>query len=236
MNLFNLPFFFKTLVRLISRIPVTLGITAGAFVLGLALALMLAAVQIYKVPVARRIAQLYISFMRGTPILIQLLIFNLLMPQLIWRLTGFNAGRYWPPIIFVIMAYAFNIAAFLSEILRASITGVGTGQQEAAYSVGLSELQSLRYVILPQAFRISLPGMANNLSGLLKDTSLAFSAAGILDVMGMVSANAAATFRELEGYVGAAFIFFSLCLLLERGMQLLSARLNRGVAVLQRGA
>lgn len=240
MNFFSWSFFVTTLIRIIGRVPVTLGITIGAFAAGFILALILAAVQIYKVPVARQVARFYISFIRGTPILIQLLICNLILPSLIWRITGYNAGRYWPPLVFVIIAYGLNIAAFLSETLRASVSGVGAGQQEAAYSVGLTKLQSLFTVILPQALRISIPGMANNLSSLLKDTSLAYKAAGILDIMGMASTNASASFRgqsgavvsanfrEMEGYIGAACVFFVLCLLLERGMHLLSKRLDRG--------
>jgi His/Glu/Gln/Arg/opine family amino acid ABC transporter permease subunit len=240
MNFFSWSFFVTTLFRIIGRAPVTLGITAGAFSAGIVLAFILATVQLYKVPVAWQAARFYISFIRGTPILIQLLICNLMLPSIIWRVTGYNAGRYWPPIIFVIMAYALNSAAFLSETLRASVSGVGTGQQEAAYSIGLTKLQSLVYVILPQAIRISIPGMANNLSSLLKDTSLAYSAAGILDIMGMASTNAtasfrgqsgvvvSATFREMEGYIGAACVFFVLCIILERGMNILSKSLDRG--------
>ncbi|MDR0562633.1 MAG: amino acid ABC transporter permease [Spirochaetaceae bacterium] len=240
MYFFNWSFFLITFGRVAGRIPVTLGITIAAFILGFGWSLILGAVQIYKVPVARQLARAYISFIRGTPMLIQLLICNLLLPGIIWRITGYNVGRYWPPIVFVIFAYAFNVAAFLSEILRASLIGVGRGQQEAAYSVGLTEIQSLWYVMLPQALRIALPGMGNSLSGLLKDTSLAFSAAGILDIMGMVSTNAtaafrnssgavvSATFREMEGYIGAAIIFFALCILLEQGMQFLSRRLDKG--------
>jgi His/Glu/Gln/Arg/opine family amino acid ABC transporter permease subunit len=242
MNFFSWAFFCKTFIRLLGRIPVTLGITVGAFTAGFALSLVLAAVLVYKPPVAYPLARLYISFMRGTPLLIQLLICNIALPSIIWGITGYNVGRYWPPIVFVITAYALNNAAFLAEILRASVLGVGAGQQEAAFSVGLTELQSLRYILLPQAFRIGLPGIATNLSSLLKDTSLAYSAAGILDVMGMVTVNGmsifrdggGATFRELEGYVGAAVIFFALCLLLERAMHLLSARLSVGTAVIKR--
>jgi len=240
MNFFSWSFFVVTLWRLIGKIPVTLAITAAAFGLGLVLALVLAGVRVYRVPVAREAARFYVSFMRGTPILIQLLICNVALPSLIWRVTGYNVGRYWPPIVFVIMAYGLNAAAFLSETLRASISGVGPGQEEAAYAVGLTRPQTLWHVILPQAIRISIPGMANNLSSLLKDTSLAYSAAGILDIMGMVATNATASFknrsgeilsanfREMEGYIGAAIIFFGLCVLLEQGMRLLARRLEWG--------
>jgi L-cystine transport system permease protein len=240
MNFFSWTFFLVSLTRLLGRVPITLGITTAAFALGFVLALVLAAVQIYRVPGARQAARFYVSFMRGTPILIQLLICNMALPLLIWQLTGFNAGRYWPPLTFVIIAYALNIAAFLSETLRASVSGVGAGQEEAAYSVGLTRLQAFTQVIFPQAFRIGIPGMANNLSSLLKDTSLAYSAAGVLDIMGMVATNAtadfkgrsgiiiSATFREMEGYIGAAVIFFILCLLLEQGTHLLFKRLAWG--------
>jgi L-cystine transport system permease protein len=235
MRFFSWEAFVRVLPRLAGRVPVTLGITAGAFAAGFALSLVLAAVQVYRVPVANQFARVYISFARGTPVLIQLLICNLALPGAIWGITGVNVGRYWNPVSFVIIAYALNVAAFLSETLRAGISGVGAGQQEAAFSVGLTEVQALRFVLFPQAFRIALPGIANNLSGLLKDTSLAYSAAGVLDVMGMVTTNAAATYRELEGYVGAAIVFFALCLLLEWGMRLLSARLSVGTAAVKQG-
>jgi L-cystine transport system permease protein len=235
MNFFSWQTFFDIFPRILAKIPVTLGLTVGSFALGTVLALVITAIQVYRVPVARQIALVYVSFMRGTPILIQLLICNLALPGVIRSLTGINVGRLWPPLVFVIIAYALNTAAFLSETLRASITGVERGQHEAASACGLTELQSLRYVVLPQALRTALPGIANMLSSLLKDTSLAYSAAGILDVMGIVSALRASTFRELEGYVVAAIIFFGLCLLLERVFHLLAKRLDVGVASTEGG-
>ncbi|GHU05429.1 amino acid ABC transporter permease [Spirochaetia bacterium] len=240
MNFFSWSFFLVTLSRVASKVPVTLGITIAAFSLGFFFALVLTLVQLYRIPAAYQAARFYISFMRGTPILIQLLLCNIALPGLIWSVTGYNVGRYWPPITFVIIAYALNAAAFLSETLRASVSGVGAGQEEAAFSVGLTRLQAFRLVIFPQAFRISLPGLANNLSSLLKDTSLAYSAAGILDIMGMVATNAtadfksrsgvliSATFREMEGYIAAAVIFFALCLALEQGMRFLAKRSEWG--------
>jgi L-cystine transport system permease protein len=230
MKFFSWEHFFSALPRLLGQVHITIGITLCAFFFGLLWGLCLAAARLYRVPVLSQLASLYISFIRGTPVLIQLLICNIALPSVIWSLSGVNVGRLWPPISFVIIAYSLNVAAFLAETIRASISGVDGGQQEAALSVGLTEFQSLCRVVLPQAFRIALPSLANSLSGLLKDTSLAFSAAGILDVMGMVSAIAGLTYRNLEGYVGAALIFFALCLLIERGFHFLSASLSRGVA------
>ena len=213
----------------------TLLITLSAFALGIVLAVILAAVRLYRVPVARELASLYVSFVRGTPILIQLLICNLVLPGFIWRITGINVGRLWPPVVFVVMAYALNSAAFLSEIFRSSVSGVEAGQSEAAYAVGMTGFQSFLHVVFPQAVRIALPAVANSMSSLLKDTSLAYSAAGVLDIMGMAAANAALTFRYLEGYVCAALIFFGLCLLLEWSFGGLNRRLSRGTALAKGG-
>jgi His/Glu/Gln/Arg/opine family amino acid ABC transporter permease subunit len=232
---FSLQHFIDLFPRLCRGIPLTLCIVLVSFAVGSILSVLLALAQLYRVPVARQFAIVYVSFMRGTPILIQLFICNLALPGLIWSMTGVNVGRIWPPIVFVIAAYALNAAAFLSETFRAAVSGVDAGQQDAAFAVGMTRIQSFRHVIAPQALRIALPGFANGLSNLLKDTSLAYSAAGILDLMGTATASAAATYRYLESYVGTAVIFFVLCLLLEYGTYLLSNRLSRGVAAAKRG-
>jgi len=214
--------------KLLMHIHVTIGITLAAFAAGVVLAVLLAVSRVYKIPIANQFSIFYVSFMRGTPILLQLFICKIVLPGVIFLVTGVNVGRIWPQITFVIIAYAFNIAAFLSEIFRSAVAGVDIGQHEAAYTVGMTRFQSFSHIIFPQVFRIAIPGISNNLSNLLKDTSLAYSAAGVIDVMGMASANAVNTFRYLEGYVGAAVIFFGLCILIERGFTVLSRRLDYG--------
>jgi len=214
--------------RLLMHIHVTVGITFASFAAGIVIAVLLAASRVYKIPIASQFAVFYVSFVRGTPILLQLFICKFALPGIILLITGVNVGRIWPQITFVIIAYALNVAAFLSEILRSAVAGVDTGQHEAAYTVGMTRFQSFSHIIFPQVFRIAIPGISNNLSNLLKDTSLAYGAAGVIDVMGMASSNAARTFRYLEGYVGAAVIFFVLCVLIEHGFTILSRRLDYG--------
>jgi len=214
--------------KLLMHIHVTAGITFAAFAAGAAFAVLLAVSRVYRIPIASQFSVFYVSFMRGTPILLQLFICKIALPGIIFLITGVNVGRVWPQITFVIIAYALNIAAFLSEVFRSAAAGVDTGQHEAAYTVGMTRHQSFSHIIFPQVFRIAIPGISNNLSNLLKDTSLAYSAAGVIDVMGMAQANSARTYRYLEGYVGAAIIFFGLCLLIERGFTILSRRLDYG--------
>ncbi|MDR2940982.1 MAG: amino acid ABC transporter permease [Treponema sp.] len=228
MSYFKWDALFQVFPRLVKCIPVTLGITTASFSAGLILAVLIAISRIYKIPVLTQLSSVYVSFMRGTPILIQLFIVKLAFPTVIWVITGINVGRIWPQIVFVIIAYSLNSAAFLSEIIRASFFGVDTAQHEAAYAAGMTASQSFVHVIFPQMFRISIPSIANSLSGLLKDTSLAYSAAGVIDVMGMVSANNALTYRFFEGYIGAAVIFFSLCLVIQQSFKYLEYRLDYG--------
>jgi L-cystine transport system permease protein len=228
MSYFKWDAFFQVFPRLVKCIPITLGITIASFSAGLILAILIAVSRIYKIPVLTQLASVYVSFMRGTPILIQLFIVKLAFPTVIWVITGINVGRIWPQIVFVIIAYSLNSAAFLSEIIRASFFGVDTAQHEAAYAAGMTASQSFVHVIFPQMFRISVPSIANSLSGLLKDTSLAYSAAGVIDVMGMVSAHNALTYRFFEGYIGAAIIFFSLCLVIQQSFKYLEYRLDYG--------
>ena len=214
--------------RLLGRVYITAGITIASFAIGIIIAILLAVSRIYRIPVANQFSIFYVSFMRGTPVLLQLFICKIALPSIIFAVTGVNVGRIWPQITFVIIAYALNIAAFLSEIFRSAVAGVDIGQHEAAYTVGMTKIQSFTHIIFPQVFRIAIPGISNNLSNLLKDTSLAYGAAGVIDVMGMVSASAERTYRYLEGYIGAAIIFFGLCILIERGFTLLSRRLDYG--------
>jgi len=226
MSYFKWDAFFQVFPRLVKCIPTTLGITFASFSAGLILAVLIAVSRIYKIPILSQLSVVYISFMRGTPILIQLFIVKLAFPTIIWILTGINVGRIWPQIVFVIIAYSLNSAAFLSEIIRSSFFGVDKVQHEAAYATGMTAPQSFVNVIFPQMFRISIPSIANSLSGLLKDTSLAYSAAGVIDVMGMVSANNALTFRFFEGYIGAAIIFFGLCLTIQQSFKFMEHRLD----------
>lgn len=215
--------------QLLEAVPTTLFIVITAFIVGTIFAIVIAITRLYRIPVLSQIAAIYVSFARGTPILIQLFVFNLALPGLIWSITGVNVGRIWSPFVFIIAAYALNSAAFLSESLRAAVSGVEIGQQEAALSVGMTRLQAFGHVIAPQAIRIAIPGFANDLSNLLKDSTLAFAAAGILDLMGTVEATGVAAHRYLEGYIGAAIIFFVLCVLIEYGTLLITRRLSKGL-------
>lgn len=193
-----------------------------AILLGGILGTILALVRLYRIPVFSQLAVLYISFIRGTPSIVQMFIVFYGFPYLVKMVSGLDINRL-EPIYFVILSLGFNAAAFLSEIIRASILAVPSGQTEAAYSIGLTKLQNFRRIIGPQALFIALPSLGTTAVGLLQDTSIAYLL-GIVDVMGKVSTIGARTYHYLEGYVVAAVLFVTLSFLLEKGTSILEKR------------
>lgn len=207
---------------IVSRLDTTLWIVVASVAIGVAFGVVLAMCRLYQIPVLNQLAIVYVSFIRGTPVIVQMFLFYYGLPMLL-DIIGIDINR-WDKMIFVIMCYGFNTAAFFSEIFRASISSVAIGQAEAAYSVGLTKLQAFFRIIAPQAVITAIPSLGTMLVVLLQDTSLAFTF-GILDVMGQVQAIGANTRRYMEGYVDAAIIFLILAVILEKGFGTLEKRL-----------
>jgi L-cystine transport system permease protein len=197
----------------ISKLPVTLSIVAIAMVTGTILGAMGALIRITKVPVLHQLVIVMVSFLRGTPIIIQLFVVYFVAPLLL-QLIGINANR-WNKLIFVNITYALNTSAFLSEVIRGAVEGIDPGQCEAAYSVGLTPWQTFRRIIAPQALLIALPSFSITILNLLQNTSLAFTI-GVLDMVGQIRAIGVRTYHLIEGYTGAAFIFVVLSLILNK--------------------
>ncbi|MDR3264691.1 MAG: amino acid ABC transporter permease [Synergistaceae bacterium] len=229
-KLFDVALVFEYLPPILSRIPITLLIVAVAIFGGVLLGLLLALVRLYRVPVLNGAAIFYISFIRGTPVVIQLFIVFYGFPLLL-SLIDININR-WGKLNFVLVAYALNNAAFMAEIIRSAIASVPAGQTEAAWSVGLSGFQTLRRIVLPQAFLTAFPAFGTRVVNAMQDTSLAFTL-GILDMLGQAQAIGIRTYHSLEGYVVVALIFIAASLLLEKafaqaGKKLLPKEARRG--------
>jgi len=222
-NIFLFSLFIESFPNLLSRLHVTLNIVVVALFFGIFFGAYLAVVRLYKVPVLAQLATAYISFIRGIPILVLLYIVYIGLPLLVGTF-GININR-WDALIFVMIAYIMNTAAFLSEIIRSSVSGVERGQIEAAYSIGLTHWQTFKRIIAPQAVQIALPSFGNTVVSLLKDTSLAYTL-GVIDVIGIINAISTRTHRSLEAYAAAAIIFFVLSSLLEKLFNVLERKLG----------
>lgn len=222
-NMGNIDYFsFKRVLeylpQLLSHLHVTLIIALSGLFFGLILGTIIAALRLFNIPVLKQLAVVYISFIRAVPVNIQLFIVYFGLPALLSPLflpLGIDLNQA-KPIYFVIATYAFSSGAFLSVMISASIKAVDAGQEEAAHTIGMTRLQAFRRVISPQAFQIAIPEFGNTVVNTLKDTSLAFTV-GIIDMVGAIASIAARTRHSLEGYVGAAIIYFVLCSLLEKG-------------------
>lgn len=193
--------------------------------MGLIFGVILALLRLYKVPVLSQLSTVYISFIRGTPVIVQMYLVYYGLPAVMSNL-GIDLSS-WDAMYFIIATYALNAAAFLSEIIRASITGIPAGQTEAAFSVGMTRFEAFRRIIAPQALVIALPSFATNMVGLLQDTSIAYLI-GTLDVMGKITTLGALTYHYLEGYFDAAVIFIVFSIAIEKVSNQISKKVSFG--------
>lgn len=214
------------LPKLLSYLPVTLEIFASSFILGILLGVIVAIPKLYNIPVLKQIATVFVSFIRGTPILIQLFLIYYGLPVIV-GLFGIDISRV-DALVFVVIAYTLNNGGQFAEIFRAAIKSVDYGQVEAAQSIGMSSRVAFIRIVLPQAFRIALPNIGSAAVSSLKDTSLAFSI-GVMDMMGKGSTLISATMRTFEIYIGLAIIFYIIVLIIEAIFRWIERYYNRHI-------
>jgi His/Glu/Gln/Arg/opine family amino acid ABC transporter permease subunit len=223
-------FMVSVVPALLKVLPVTLNITAVSMALALVLALATALIRIHRVPVLRQVAALYVSFTRGTPLLVQIYLAYYGLPKVLDHLHE----RYgWsldvsgiPAIVFIYFAFTLNVGAYSSETIRAAIEAIDKGQMEAALSVGMTRWQGMRRIVLPQALTIALPSLGNTAIGLLKDTSLAFLIS-VVELMGEAKIQGARGLQFFEVYVVVALVYWGVCIGIERVVSVLERRVRR---------
>jgi polar amino acid transport system permease protein len=123
-----------------------------------------------------------------------------------------------PAMLFVLLAFALNESAYMSESIRAALQSVDKGQLEAAYSLGMSYIQVLFRIIVPEAFEVALPTLGNSLINMLKGTSLAFVCA-VVEITAEGQIIAGSSYRFFEVYVSLAIIYWILTILIEQGIK-----------------
>ncbi|MDC0703142.1 MULTISPECIES: amino acid ABC transporter permease [Priestia] len=210
---FDIELIFTSIPQLLSYLHITIWILIASLLIGSTLGLFIALPRIYKVPVLSQLAAVYISFMRGTPILIQLFLVFYGVPALL-QLIHIDVSRM-APLVFVIITYSLSTAASFSEMMRGAINSVDKGQTEAAYSIGMTGKQTFTRIVLPQALVVAFPNFGNLVIGSLKDTSLAFTI-GVMDMMGRGDTIIAATAHAVEVYIALAIIYYLVAIILEK--------------------
>ena len=218
-KLFSLRAVFEAIPGILQNLPITLLLTAGGAVFGILLAMVFAIVKINRVKVLYPIQAFFVSFLRGTPLLVQLMLTYFGIPLLLKAInqqygTSFNINDI-PASVFAIVAFAFNEAAYASETIRAAILSVDPGEIEAARSLGMTNKQVYMRVIIPNAAVVATPSLINSLIGLTKGTSLAFSA-GVVEIFAKAQAIAGADYRYFERFISVSLIYWAVNILIEQ--------------------
>ena len=182
---------------LLPGLTVTIPLTAISFTLALIIAVAVALVQFAHVPVLQRLARFYIWVIRGTPVLVQLFV-------VFYGLPG--VGILIEPFPAAVLVFSINEGAYCAETIRAALESVPAGQMEAGYCVGMTYLQTMRRIVLPQALRTAFPPLFNSLISLLKDTSLAASIT-VTEMFMATQRIVARTYESLPLYLEVAFIY-----------------------------
>lgn len=195
----------------------TIKVTAGGFVVAIVAGCLIAVLDTAPLPPLRIALRTYVEVIRGTPVLAQLFILYFGLSEVGVRFSPFQAA---------VLGLGGNGAAYLSEVFRAGIQSVHAGQMEAALTVGMTPLQAMRFVVLPQAFRVVVPPVANYSIGLLKDTAVV-SAVAAPEIMFRARNLVMETYLSMQIYLIVAAMYLVMSLVLS----VLARRLERRFAV-----
>ncbi|MFL6558445.1 MAG: amino acid ABC transporter permease [Bacillus sp. (in: firmicutes)] len=195
----------------------TIPLTIISFIIGIFLAVLTALARISQVKFFQGIARVYVSAIRGTPLLVQLFIIFYGLP---------NIGVTLDPFISAVIGFSLSVGAYASEIIRAAIISIPKGQWEAGYSIGMTYIQALKRIILPQAARVSIPPLSNSFISLVKDTSLA-SVVLVTEMFRRAQEIASTTYEFLLVYMEAALFYWVICFFLSIIQGYLEKRMDR---------
>lgn len=205
---------------LVATVTKTIPLTALSFVFGLVIALVVALARLSSIGPVAAVARVYISLIRGTPLLVQLFIVFYALPQIGVVIDPFPAA---------VLAFSLNVGGYAAEVIRAAILSIPKGQWEASETIGMGYTTTLQRVILPQAARVAVPPLSNTLISLVKDTSLA-STILVTELLRVAQLAAAPTFDFFALYGVAAVYYWVICLVLSFAQSRLESRLERYVA------
>jgi len=230
-------FIIESIPEIIKAIPVTLLIAFASAGIGWALGLIIAMIRRKETPVISQICAVFVSFMRGVPIVILLYIAYYAIPIFLYN-YGLRIGveidlNKIPAILYAIIALTLDQAAYSSEIFRAALSAVDEGQMEASYSVGMTQTQALIRIVFPQAMAVAIPNLGGLFLGLVKGTSLAYYV-GVYEITATANLLALPALNFIEAYVMTTIIYECISFVTNKSFVLLENRLKKfrtGIAV-----
>jgi len=214
---------------IVKGIEITLQLALFAWLLAMALALLLVTIRLTGNTLADRLVAGYVSYHRNVPTLVQLMLWYFGVPTLLSESTQLWLANYSTEYLFSVIALGLCQAAYFCEDIRSGLRAIPAGQTEASRALGLGYVRSMRYVILPQGVRNSLPSLINHTVLLFKNTSLAM-AIGVVELTYATREVENYTFRTFESYLVATVFYLIFSLLLMGLGALLARRFNKALA------
>lgn len=214
------------LYQVLQQLSLTLLMIVLSLIFALILGFILATIRLQKIKLLSPVVKVYISFIRSTPLLLQLFLVYFALPQLL--LFVHIDINHFSRLFFVILAFTLHTGAYLSEIIRAGYQSVDYRQIEAGLSIGLTYPRILKEIILPQALRNSIPNLTTQIIELVKDTSLAFTI-GIIDMMGQVKLIIGNNYGlgMLEVYIVISVVYWLIALIIQGVFTIIDKRAQK---------
>jgi polar amino acid transport system permease protein len=224
--------------RILHGIRITIELTVISMAVGILLGVAMAVMRLSPNPLISGMSWLYIWFFRGTPLLVQLLFWNfggalfphialgvpfggpaLINPTYNSLISAFTAA---------VLGFGLNEGAYMAEIVRAGIISVDEGQSEAAHSLGMSRLKTMRLIVLPQAMRVIIPPTGNEVISMLKNTSLVIVLGSVVDLLFATQQIYAANYQTIPLLIGASLWYLAMTSVLYVGQYFIERRFGRG--------
>ena len=212
---FNFDLVVNSFPLLLVGAGVTIKITALSVALGVVIGLFVGIARISRINILRVLAAIYVDFFRGTPLLVQIFLVYFALPVI--------TGQRVDPFVAAIGSCGINSGAYVAEIFRAGIQSIDKGQMEAGRSLGMTWVQTMRYIIVPQAFKRVIPPLGNEFIALLKDSSLV-SVIGFEELTRRGQLIIAKTYGSLEIWISVAVIYLAMTLTISRFVAYLERR------------
>ncbi|MBE1275250.1 amino acid ABC transporter permease [Enterovibrio baiacu] len=223
MNGFDFDYMMALFPILFKYLGITLEMSLIGFAVALVLSVFLALVRVFKLKVLNALVVVYISFFRGTPLLVQLFLLYYGLPQIFPIFVGMDAFTA------AVIGLSLHFSAYMAESIRAAILGIDKNQMEASLSVGMTQLQAMKRIILPQAARVATPSLMNYFIDIIKSTSLAFTL-GVAEIMAKAQMEASSSFKFFEAFMAVALIYWVVVIFFTQIQSLLEVRLNKAYA------
>ena len=212
-------FMADTFFKIWSGIGTTLSLTVLSLLIAAPVAFYMAVLRIRGNSVGSGLTQAYISFVRGTPIVLQILLLYSLLPSFLNMLvksmgSNFNVFDSIDPFWYAVVVFSLNTIALLAEVFRSALLSIPKGQLEAGVSIGLSEFKTYRKIIIPQAMVVALPAICNITVNLIKGTSLAFLMT-VKDVLAIGKIAASYGYNYIESYLDVFLVYIIVCTIVQ---------------------